>query len=105
MLSNPCVTQALGGRDAHGLLPLLRFLLRYISAPRHSALCCAVAHRVLDTYAPVIGLSPEVDERLVALRDRVAEELQVCAALIEIQGAVEPMLAASLGALSLTGAA
>ncbi|KAF5834054.1 UTP15 C terminal-domain-containing protein [Dunaliella salina] len=88
--------QALGGRDAAGLLPLLRFLVKYIGQPRHSKLCCHVAHRLLDSYASVVGLSPEVDGRLVALKDRLAEELRVSSALMELQGALEPLLAASL---------
>jgi hypothetical protein len=37
--------QALGGRDAVGLLPLLRFLVRHTANPRHSALCTGLAHR------------------------------------------------------------
>ena len=43
-----------------------------------------------------MGLSPEVDGRLIALKDRLAEELHVSAALMELQGALEPLLAASL---------
>ncbi len=70
--------QALGGRDAEGLLPLLRFLVRNSANPRHASLCCGLAHRVLDAYAPVVGLSGAVDNRLIALKDVLAEELQVC---------------------------
>jgi len=93
--------QALGGRDAAGLEPLLRFLTRYIGEPRHAKLCVNVAHRLLDAYATVVGLSPEVDGRLAVLRDRLAEELGVCTTLMEVQGALEPLLAASLAGLSL----
>jgi hypothetical protein len=133
-------TQALGGRNADGLLPLLRFLVRHAANPRHSALCCGLAHRVLDVYTSAVGQSPAVDGRLRALLDVVTEELavrgwcycyeieclsshikkkmilhctacrvpscvhdvpQVCSALMQIQGCLEPMLAASLGALAL----
>jgi hypothetical protein len=45
---------------------------------------------------PQVGLSPEVDGRLVALRDRVVEEVKVDEQLMELQGMVEPLLAASL---------
>lgn len=40
--------------------------------------------RVLDAYAPVVGLSPVVDQRLAALRDVVAEELKVCAVALPL---------------------
>jgi len=93
--------QALGGRDAAGLLPLLRFLVRHAANPRHAALCAGLTHRVLDAYAPVVGLAPAVDQRLAALRDVVAEELKTCATLMEVQGMLEPLLAASLSGLSL----
>ncbi|KAL6761546.1 WD40-repeat-containing domain protein [Haematococcus lacustris] len=101
-IARGCLPQALGGRDAVGLMPLLQFLVRHVGNPRHSALCCIMAHWVLDAYAGVIGVSAEVDGRLEALRVRLAEEIKVCGSLMEIQGAVEPLLAASLSGLSLT---
>ncbi len=36
---------ALGGRDAAGLLPLLKHLVRYIVEPRYARLLGGVAHR------------------------------------------------------------
>jgi hypothetical protein len=50
--------QAMGGRDAAGLLPLIRFLNRYIANPRYSAMCMAVTHRLMDMYAGLIGRYP-----------------------------------------------
>eukprot|EP00798_Chlamydomonas_sp_ICE-L_P020921 gene20921-27769_t len=87
---------AIGGRDSESLVKLLKFLVKYIVEPRYSAMLCNVTHRVLDTYTSVIGLSPEVDERLMALKDRVNEEVKLHEALIEIQGCLEPILAASM---------
>ncbi|KAJ9528735.1 hypothetical protein QJQ45_020637 [Haematococcus lacustris] len=76
-IARGCLPQALGGRDAVGLMPLLQFLVRHVANPRHSALCCIMAHWVLDAYAGVIGVSAEVDGRLEALRVRLAEEIKV----------------------------
>lgn len=45
---------------------------------------------------PQVGLSPKVDSRLLALRDVLGEELATCSALMEVQGALEPLLAAGL---------
>jgi hypothetical protein len=44
-----------------------------------------------------VGASPVVDQRLRVLRERVAGEVRLQAELLQIQGALEPILAASLG--------
>ena len=69
---------------------------------RYTRLLCNVAHRVLDQYAEVVGLSPAVDKQLHVLRDRLAEELAVSEQLSALAGCLEPILAASLvGGLAL----
>ena len=90
---------ALGGRDSLSLSLLLRFLGRRVAEPRYSKLSCNIIHRLLDLYAPVVGVSSEVDERLGVLKDKVWEELKLQATLIEIAGALEPILSASLTAI------
>jgi hypothetical protein len=62
---------------------------------RFTSMCCGLAHRVLDVYAPVVGQSPAVDRRLSALMDVVCEELAVggkdgvgrerCVALLQVE--------------------
>ncbi|EFJ42814.1 hypothetical protein VOLCADRAFT_66565 [Volvox carteri f. nagariensis] len=89
---------ALGGRDAEGLRPVLRHLVKYMAEPRYTRLLSNVGHRLLDTYAEVVGVAPAVDRLLGALRDRLAEELGVLAELTQLAGALEPLLAASLAA-------
>jgi U3 small nucleolar RNA-associated protein 15 len=51
---------ALSGREAAGLLPLLRHLTKYITDPRHTASLSGVAARLLDIYAPVVHTNPTV---------------------------------------------
>ena len=46
---------ALGGRDAAGLLPLLSFLIRFVSHPRHMRLVIDISNRILDTYASAVS--------------------------------------------------
>lgn len=92
---------ALGGRDAVSLTTLLRFVCKHIVEPRYGKLLCSVTHRLLDLYASVVGVSPQVDGRLMVLKDRAWEELKLQAALIEIQGCLEPVLAASLASMTL----
>lgn len=53
-----------------------------------------------------MGASPEVDHRLRVLRERVTSEVDLQAELLQIQGALEPILAAALrGAPAELGAA
>ncbi|GAX79819.1 hypothetical protein CEUSTIGMA_g7259.t1 [Chlamydomonas eustigma] len=92
---------ALSGRDAASLEPLLHFLSKYIVEPRYGKTVCNLTHRILDIYTGVIGVSSLVDKRLQALKDRAWEELKAQAMLMEIQGILEPVMAASLSALSL----
>lgn len=57
--------------------------------------------RILDTYAPAVGVAGAVDAKLQQLRERLQEELKLQEALAAIQGCLEPILAASLSGLSL----
>jgi len=43
-----------------------------------------------------VGASPEVDQQLRVLRERVALEVRLQGELLQIQGALEPILAAAL---------
>lgn len=64
-----------------------------------------VTHRLLDGYSEVIGQSPEVDAKLMALKGRLSQELALHSALLQLQGCLEPILAASMAGLSLSGEA
>lgn len=48
-----------------------------------------------------VGTTPQVDKLLLVLKERVWEELKLQSALLEIQGCLEPVLAASLAGLTL----
>jgi U3 small nucleolar RNA-associated protein 15 len=47
---------ALGGRDAATLEPLLQFLSKYIVEPRYGKTVCNLTHRILDIYTGVVSL-------------------------------------------------
>lgn len=51
---------AIAGRNAEQVLPLLRHVCKYIADPRHTRLLAGVAHRLLDAYAPVVHVHPQV---------------------------------------------
>ncbi len=80
--------------------PLLH---RTLPPRRYSRLLSNLGPRLLDTYSEVVGASPDVDRLLRALRDRLAEELGVQAALSQLAGALEPLLAVSLALTASAG--
>lgn len=87
---------ALDNRDEEGLLLLVNHLIKYITIPRHTRLMVQVAHRLLDQYTHMVGLSPELDHRLSVLKERVREEIHLQDQLAALQGALEPVIAAAL---------
>ncbi|KAK9905478.1 hypothetical protein WJX75_000621 [Coccomyxa subellipsoidea] len=90
------LSAALGGRDAQGLLPLLTHLVKHLSDPRHSDLFIGIANRILDIYAPALGVSEEVDAKMRLLRERVTLEAKLQASLVQLQGTLDPILHAAL---------
>ena len=87
---------ALAGRDAPGLVPLLHFLARHVTQPRHCRLLASVTARVLDIYTTAVGADPGVDAAFANLAAAVAAEVQAHRELMALQGALEPLLAAAL---------
>jgi len=92
----------LGGRPPESLVPLLRFLCKHIADPRFMATLVEVAGRTLDCSAAEMGRSADVDSLFMQLRDRVAQEVRLQKTLMEIQGTLEPILARSFAAASVT---
>mmetsp|Transcript_38583 Transcript_38583/g.109118 ORF Transcript_38583/g.109118 Transcript_38583/m.109118 type:complete len:511 (-) Transcript_38583:107-1639(-) len=92
------VKSALGGRDAPGLLPLVNFLCRHVSNPRHMRLVVGISNRVLNSYSLAIGMSQEVDMKMQLLREKLLQEVKLQTGLQMLQGMIEPLLAASLPA-------
>mmetsp|Transcript_35056 Transcript_35056/g.63066 ORF Transcript_35056/g.63066 Transcript_35056/m.63066 type:complete len:554 (-) Transcript_35056:179-1840(-) len=92
---------ALGGRDATSLLPVLQFISRSLTMdPPRAKIVASVLHAVLDLYGGVVGLDPAVDRELMIIRQRTGEELGLVSQLTQLAGALEPILAASLGAMA-----
>ena len=49
-----CLNSCAGGRGADGVVPLLKYVHKYIHDPRFTRLLLAVANRLIDIYAPVV---------------------------------------------------
>mmetsp|Transcript_8438 Transcript_8438/g.21015 ORF Transcript_8438/g.21015 Transcript_8438/m.21015 type:complete len:278 (-) Transcript_8438:26-859(-) len=86
---------ALAGRDEETVQPLLRFLCKWISDTRFTALLTDVASAFLEQYISIVGRSAAVDELFLKLKFKLHEQLQIHAKLLQLQGAVEMVLAGS----------
>lgn len=103
---------ALAGRDATTLAPVLAFIARHVSQPRHTRQVLGVLARVLDIYGGEVGASPAVDAALRLIRERVAAELRLQEELSALAGVAAPLLAAgqhaaaaAMGGMGAAGAA
>ena len=93
--------RAISGRDDVTLEPLLRFLLRHATNPQYTSLVCDTLNTVIDTYASVLGQSPIIDDLFGRIWAKLAEEMRVQNQLVQVNGALEMILARSaLGAAS-----
>eukprot|EP00939_MAST-03C_sp_MAST-3C-sp1_P005296 g5296.t1 len=82
--------------DPSDLIPLLKFLVRYISVPRYSKLLLRVCSDVVDLYAPTLGQNVRVDELFFQLQHRVELELRMQTDLAPIKGSIDALLSASV---------
>ena len=89
---------ALAHRTASELIPILRFLVRYVGHPRHAQLLCRVAMLVLEMYAGDLGQSADVDELVKRLHSRVRQSVEVGMGAVGVGGMVGGVLAGNAGA-------
>lgn len=89
------LTIALSGRDEVTLEPLMSFIVRYITAPRYSTLIAQIAHRVLDLYGSVLGISDVIDELFHKLHAHIKAELGLQRQLMRIGGSLDGLTNAS----------
>eukprot|EP00884_Botryococcus_braunii_P021255 jgi/Botrbrau1/7813/Bobra.0159s0241.1 len=86
---------ALGGRDADALLPVLDFVVKHIDDPHYMRQLIGVSHWLLDLYSPALGTCPQVDRLIKRLQMKVREEVELQQKLEELQGFLDPILAAA----------
>ena len=81
--------KALGGRTAERLLPLLKFLTRFVTNPLHIDVLGDVAEATLDIYASKVGSNASVDEQLKRLQAVLRREISVQRELRMVSGMVD----------------
>lgn len=65
---------------------------------RFTSLLTDVASAFLDIYTSIVGRSPSVDDLILKLKYKLHEQLSLHTKLLQLQGAVEMILASSAGA-------
>lgn len=88
--------RALAGKDEDGLVPILDFLIRYITNPRYTVLLTDVANTVLDIYGPVFGQSEKVDQLFTKLRNKIGAEMDFQQKGFELLGSLDTLFAATM---------
>ncbi|KAK8168263.1 UTP15 C terminal-domain-containing protein [Phyllosticta citrichinensis] len=88
---------ALKGRDELTLQPIIKWLVRNMSDPRHVQLATDVAFVLLDLYGEEMGQSPEIDALVDRLHETVRREAEISQQAWATKGMLD-MLTAGTGA-------
>ncbi|KAK4224707.1 WD40-repeat-containing domain protein [Podospora fimiseda] len=67
--------EALEGRDEVSVLPLFKWVSKYITDPRYLSICVDVAFHLYDLYAEFVGGSAELAEAFQSLSGKVSKEI------------------------------
>ncbi|KAK4234562.1 WD40-repeat-containing domain protein [Achaetomium macrosporum] len=87
---------ALEGRDELSVLPLLKWVGKYIADPRFLAVCVDVAYHLLDLYSEHVGGSAELALQFQALLGKVSKEVEKAQMAIQTNGMVESLMFAGM---------
>lgn len=84
---------ALKGRDEATLQPVIRWLTKHISDPRHVVLTTRVSMLVLELYAEQLGQSQQIDNLVQRLHGRVRSQVDTSQQACSTQGMLEMVMA------------
>ncbi|AEO63626.1 b38b1307-ed7e-477c-b323-7e3f9b9c7865 [Thermothielavioides terrestris] len=84
--------EALEGRDELSVLPLLKWVSKYIADPRYLGVCVDVAFHLLDLYGEHVGGSAELGARFQALLGKVSKEVEKAQMAIQTNAMVESLV-------------
>jgi len=76
----------LANRDDASLLPVLEYVEKNISKPRHTAQMVNISNRIIDLYGGDIGASAAVDKALGRIKEKIKTQLRLHDALTQLQG-------------------
>jgi U3 small nucleolar RNA-associated protein 15 len=84
--------EALEGRDEMTVLPLLKWVSKYIADPRYLSICVDVAFHLLDIYSEHVGGSADLATLFQALLGKVSKEVEKAQMAIQTNGMVESLM-------------
>lgn len=84
---------ALKGRDEAGVMPVLRWVSKYIIDPRYASTCVDAAMLILELYGEHVGQSEELERGVRALHRRVRGEVERAQAAVQTGGMVGVLVA------------
>lgn len=87
--------EALEGRDEVSVLPLLKWVSKYISDPRYLPVCADVGFHLYDLYSEFVGGSAELAEMFQSLLGKVSREVAKAEIAIQTNGMAETLLLGS----------
>ncbi|CAB1103361.1 unnamed protein product [Ectocarpus sp. CCAP 1310/34] len=87
--------KALSGRDAAGLEPVVAYLARHLTNPRHTEQLIAVTSSVLDMYGDVVASSPKALSLFAKLRAQVKREVGFQKDMLSMLGAMDGVVCAA----------
>ena len=86
---------ALAGRDELRLVPVMEFILKYISNPRYASLLIDVSFMILDIYASVLNQSLDMHQILTKLKQKVQQERTLLSQYNQLLGHLVTLFAAA----------
>jgi U3 small nucleolar RNA-associated protein 15 len=89
--SRNALFEAIDGRDEITLLPILKFLKKYILDERYSSIIIKLTDIILEIYSPIIGKSQLIDKYFRLLRKSINEEIYTQENLITLKGILDTM--------------
>ncbi|KAK3681387.1 WD40-repeat-containing domain protein [Podospora appendiculata] len=84
--------EALEGRDEVTVLPLLKWVGKYMSDPRYVSVCVDVAFHLLDIYSEYVGGSADLAEQFQMLWGKVSKEVEKAQMAIITTGMVDSLM-------------
>ncbi|AEO57099.1 hypothetical protein MYCTH_2302897 [Thermothelomyces thermophilus ATCC 42464] len=84
--------EALEGRDEISVLPLLKWVSKYISDPRYLSICVDLSFHLLDLYSEHVGGSAELAAQFQSLLGKVSKEVEKAQMAIQTHGMVESLM-------------
>ena len=88
--------EALEGRDEVTVLPVLRWVGKYLSDARYLSVCVDIIFHLLDLYSEYVGASEELAAQFQSLSGRVSREVEKSQMAISTGGMLESLLLGSV---------